>query len=474
MTTIVETFRDVSVAVFGLGGSGLSAVRALRAGGAKVSAWDDSESARANAIREHYELVDLTTADWRAFQFLILAPGVPLTHPEPHWTVKRAQENGIPVIGDIELFCRERAARAPHAPFIAITGTNGKSTTTALIAHILKEAGHDVALGGNIGTAVLDLPPPDQSRVHVLECSSFQIDLTPSLHPTIGILLNVTPDHLDRHGTMSHYASVKERLIQGADQAVIGIDDEWCRAIYDRRCQNRGEVTAVTLDPRAVTRLDIFSTYVEGRKIFMTTSDGVHEMVDLSGIMPLRGAHNAQNAAAAIAALTRFGLSHASIEKGLRSFGGLPHRLECIGTVGRVEVINDSKATNADATEKALASFESGLFWILGGRAKEGGITHLAPYFDRIEKAYLIGEAATSFAVTLIGQVAFETCQTLDAALAAAIRDSAASRNAHPVILLSPACASYDQFKNFEERGDVFRALVSQQPEFKPKAGKGE
>ena len=461
--TPVESFRDHNIAVFGLGGSGLSTIRALREGGAHIAAWDDSEKSRGDALNKNMPLVDLTRADWSSYRALVLAPGVPLTHPAPHWSVKKAQAAGLPVIGDIELFCLERARRAPTAPFIAITGTNGKSTTTSLIAHLLKAAKRDVALGGNIGTAVLDLPPPATSLFHVLECSSFQIDLAPSLAPTIGVLLNITPDHLDRHGTMENYAAVKERLVASADTAIIGIDDEWCRAIAKRR--QDASRPLITLSMSAGAGSDYL---IEGAKIFKQTGTGFMPLVDLSSIPTLRGVHNTQNAAAAIAAASTLGVNRDDIRHGLETFPGLAHRLEIIGHIGRALIINDSKATNADATEKALMSFSDGLFWIAGGRAKEGGIQPLKPLFNRVKKAYLIGEAAQDFSRTLRDDVPFEMSGTMDKALSKALEDVEASKVDTPVILLSPACASYDQFKNFEERGDQFRALVQSQSGFRP------
>jgi UDP-N-acetylmuramoylalanine--D-glutamate ligase len=461
--TPVTTFNGKRVALFGLGGSGLVTARALQAGGASVEAWDDSTSSRDLAKAEGIPLVDLSGQDFTRYAALVLAPGVPLTHPEPHWSVKKAQAAKIEIIGDIELFCREREAHAPLAPFIAITGTNGKSTTTALIAHLLRDAGHDVALGGNIGTAILALEPPSTSRFHVIEVSSYQIDLAPSLRPTIGVLLNLSPDHLDRHGTMEHYASVKERLVHGADTAIVGIDDPWCEAIAERRENNGQKLIRVAMNEITETGINR-----RGRTIFWTCLGEEREIADLDGLVGLRGLHNAQNAAAAIAAVSIFGLSKDEIQKGLMSFPGLSHRLETIGHIGKAVVINDSKATNADATEKALASFDSGIFWILGGRAKAGGIESLSPYFSRIEKAYLIGEAAELFAKTLEGKVSYTINGTLDDALQAAAKDAVRSTASEPAIVLSPACASFDQFKNFESRGAHFRKLAEAMPGFKP------
>ena len=232
--TPLTAFAGRHVALFGLGSSGLVAAQALLAGGAAVTAWDDTEASRAKATSAGVPLLDLRTADWSGFTSFVVAPGVPLTHPVPHWSVALARAAGVEVIGDIELFCRERGRRAPHSRFVAITGTNGKSTTTALTAHLFRAFGHAVGMGGNIGTPILQLPPPSAAIVHVVECSSFQIDLAPSLDPSVGVLLNLTPDHLDRHGTMENYAAIKERLVAGAARAVVGVDDPDCRAVADR------------------------------------------------------------------------------------------------------------------------------------------------------------------------------------------------------------------------------------------------
>jgi len=450
--TPVETLRGKRVALFGLGGSGLSTLRALVAGGAEVAAWDDDAKARERAIAEGFAPVDLAAVDWRGFAAFILAPGVPLTHPKPHWTVDKAAAAGVAVIGDIELYARERAARAPNAPLIAITGTNGKSTTTALIAHVLQEAGRDVAMGGNIGVPILDLPPPAPSRVHVVECSTFQIDLAPSLKPTVGALLNLTPDHLDRHGTMENYAAIKERLVANSDIALVGVDDDDCRAIAERLRAAGRRVVTISAAPSQLA-----DVWVEDRLI---VARGEPEPVDLRQAPALRGAHNGQNAAFAFAAARALGVNAAEIARAMASFPGLAHRMEQLGRLGRALFVNDSKATNADAAEKALLSFDD-IFWILGGKPKVGGVEPLRPLFPRVAKAYLIGAASDEFARTLDGAVPFERCGTLENATAAATRDALASDAAEPVVLLSPACASYDQFANFEVRGDCFRALVA-------------
>lgn len=459
------TFAGNTVAVFGLGGSGTVAVRSLLAGGAQVAAWDDSEAGRTAAANAGLPVVDLSTADWSQFSSLVLAPGVPLTHPEPHWTVAKAKSANVEIIGDVEIFARERAAHAPNAPFIAITGTNGKSTTTALTAHILSYAGYDVQMGGNIGVAVLQLEPPATRRFHVVELSSFQIDLTPTLVPTVGVLLNVTPDHLDRHGTIENYARVKEHLITGATIAAVGVDDAYCVDILKCRVAAGGAAIAFSAKHKLAPGYSML-----GDEIVCANREGLAiKLGNLAGISTLRGSHNAQNALAAVAAvreaLTALGLpADIDWQGALSSFGGLAHRMEEIGRLGSILLINDSKATNADSTEKALLSFPRDCYWILGGKPKDGGIETLAPYFPGIAKAYLIGAATEEFAASLEGKVAYERCGTLDVAVAAATRDAQASTAAQPIVLLSPACASYDQFKNFEVRGDAFRALVAALP----------
>jgi len=488
----ITTFAGRHVAVFGLGSSGNVTALALMAGGAIVSAWDDGEGGRESAAKAGIALVDLSAADWSGFCALVLSPGVPLTHPEPHWTVHKARDAGIEVIGDIELFCRERNKLCPEAPFIAITGTNGKSTTTALIAHILREAGRDVQMGGNIGVPILALEPLKADRYYVIEMSSFQIDLTPSVNPTVGVLLNITPDHLDRHGpaddldlAMKNYAGIKERLVLGASMACVGVDDEWCRAIAEHRAAGHRPTITFAVDQP----INAGWKFTDGIVWAVMSSERKIEVAKLDEIPTLRGRHNAQNALAAVSAVQEavikavingpavaFDLAEFDWQAALSTYPGLPHRMEEIGRVGDVLFINDSKATNADSTEKALLSFVGDIYWILGGKPKEGGIATLAPYFERIAKAYLIGAASDEFAATFEGKVPYERCGTLEVAVARAAGDAAAFTSpgtgevkGAPVVLLSPACASYDQFKNFEVRGDAFRALVTGLPGFTPR-----
>ncbi|HSX76645.1 MAG TPA: UDP-N-acetylmuramoyl-L-alanine--D-glutamate ligase [Shinella sp.] len=455
----VTTFKGKTVALFGLGGSGLATALALSAGGADVIAWDDSAASVENASSAGIRTGDLRNLDWQAVDALVLSPGVPLTHPKPHWSAELARAAGVEIIGDVELFARERRAHAPDCPFVAITGTNGKSTTTALIAHILKSSGRDTQLGGNIGTAVLTLDPPKAGRFYVVECSSYQIDLAPTLDPSAGILINLTPDHLDRHGSMQHYADVKERLVSASDTAIVGVDDSHCTMIADRI--ERAGTKVVRISKRNVLADGI---YADGARLVLAQSGATRVIADLSPIQTLRGAHNAQNAAAAVAACLAVGLGEDEIRAGLASFPGLKHRMQPVGRKGGTLFVNDSKATNADAAAPALSSFER-IYWIAGGVPKEGGISSLAAFFPKIAKAYLIGEAAPEFAATLGATVPFDLSGTLERAVQDAAADAEKDGNGPVAVLLSPACASFDQYKNFEVRGDAFVRHVSALPD---------
>ena len=454
----VTTFKGKSVALFGLGGSGLATALALAAGGASVTAWDDNPASVENASAAGVTTGDLRALDWSRLNALVLSPGVPLTHPKPHWSADLARAAGVEIVGDVELFVRERRAHAPDCPFVAITGTNGKSTTTALIAHILKASGRDTQLGGNIGTAVLTLDPPKAGRFYVVECSSYQIDLAPTLNPSAGILLNLTPDHLDRHGSMQHYADVKERLVAASDTAIVGVDDTFCTMIADR--VERTGTKVVRISRRNVLADGIFA---DGARLLLAQGGTTREIADLSAIQTLRGSHNAQNAAAAVAACLAVGISEDEIRAGLASFPGLKHRMQPVGRRGGTLFVNDSKATNADAAAPALSSFER-IYWIAGGVPKEGGISTLGGFFPKIAKAYLIGEAAPAFAATLGENVPFEIAGTLERAVADAAADAEKDGNGGIAVLLSPACASFDQYKNFEVRGDAFVKHVAALP----------
>jgi UDP-N-acetylmuramoylalanine--D-glutamate ligase len=452
MAIAAHSFKGKRVGVFGLGRSGNATVDALVRGGAEVLAWDDAPAAAQKAEELGLPVVNLHEVDFATLDSFVLSPGVPLTHPEPHWSVKKARATDTEIIGDTEILAREIAGTS--ARFIGITGTNGKSTTTALTGHVLAHAGLDVQVGGNIGTAALLLPPPGKDTVYVIELSSYQIDLMPSLKPDVGVLMNLTPDHLDRHGTMANYAAVKARMFARQDMndmAAISVDDSWCAAIALQAARHTNAVTFSVKGQEASVTSD--------GSVLIDHRDSVR--ISLDGARSLRGLHNAQNACAVYIAARRAGLSPDQIEAGFNSFPGLAHRMEEVGHKGRVVFINDSKATNADAAEKALSSFPR-IYWIAGGQAKAGGIAPLEPWFGRIARAYLIGQDAVELAATIEGKAAYEICGTMEAAVAAAARDAVrdASEAAEVAVLLSPACASFDQYPNFEVRGEDFRALV--------------
>ena len=455
----VGVFEGREVAVFGLARSGLAAARSLRAGGARLALWDESEAARAAAAAEGFGLVDLASADWSRFAALVLSPGVPLTHPAPHWTVERARAAGVEIAGDIELFARAIAAAPEHKRprVVAITGTNGKSTTTALVGHMLVHAGRDARIGGNIGVGVLGLEPMHGGAVYVLELSSYQLDLTFSLKPDVAIILNITPDHLDRHGGLEGYAAAKKRILlnQGkGDTAVIGVDDDWGQRICT-------EITAAnrrTIWPISARKAMGRGVYALQGRVYDATDARVTELADLTAARSLPGRHNWQNAAAAYAAVRALGVSPAEAVEGLMTFPGLAHRMETIGAIDGVRFVNDSKATNIDAARQAMSAWPR-FYWIAGGRPKSG-IGCLSDLFGSVAGAYLIGEASADFARTLEGRAPVVQCGGLEAATRAAFEDARASSEAGPIVLFSPACASFDQYSDFEARGEAFRAAV--------------
>jgi UDP-N-acetylmuramoylalanine--D-glutamate ligase len=456
----VPGFSGRKVAILGLARSGRAAAAALRAGGAKVVAWDDSAKIRAEsdiAVR------DLAGIDWSEIAALVLSPGIPHSFPQPHPAVVAARAADVPILGDIELLGRAQT----RARYVGITGTNGKSTTTALLGHILRSAGQHVEIGGNLGPPALGLEPLDSESTYVLELSSFQLELITALVFDIAILLNITPDHLDRHGDMDGYVAAKKRVFAGQRDgatAIIGVDGPVCREL----CSTLQRESQAQIVPISVREAVAGGVYVESGFLVDALDISPKRFFTLAEAPCLPGIHNAQNIAAAYAAARRAGVPPETAVAAIKSFPGLAHRQELVDTIGGVRYINDSKATNADATEKALACYPT-IYWIAGGLAKAGGITPLSPYFARLRHVFLIGTATEEFAATLDGKVPYSRCGDLATAVTAAFDRAAGEHVSDPVVLLSPACASYDQFANFEARGDSFRELVGRLPGAHPR-----
>ena len=449
----VFPFEGRTVAVLGLGRTGLSAAEALMRSHAVVWAWDDNEAARDAAARAGIPLVDLSHCNWSTPTSLVLSPGIPHTHPRPHPVVTLARDAGCEVIGDIEMLARTQR----DATFIGVTGTNGKSTTTALLGHILDAAGRPTQVGGNIGVPVLELQPVTPGGLYVLEVSSYQLELSPSMRFDVAVLLNISTDHLEHHGGMAGYVAAKKLIFRGqtaGTTAVVGIDDEPARAVFETLREN-GEQAVVPISGGRPAAGGVYAAEGVLRDDRAVDDDAF----DLRPLIHLPGAHNWQNAAAAFAAARAVGVPPHAIASGIRSYPGLRHRQEPVATIDGVTYVNDSKATNPDAAAKALACYDT-IYWIAGGRAKEGGLEAMEPYLERIRHAFLIGEAADAFAGALAGKVALSKPGTLKEAVAEAQGLARRQDSRDAVVLLSPACASFDQFDNFEARGDAFRALV--------------
>lgn len=459
MITIPRMAKQ-KIGVFGLGATGVSAAEALVASGAQVYTFDENAAAREKTRNTEYRAEHPRQWPWAELSALVLSPGVPLTHPKPHAIVTKAQREGVEIVGDIELFARaiEALPESQRPKVVAVTGSNGKSTTTALIGRILKESGLNAAVGGNIGVPVLSLPAPSADIVYVLELSSFQLDLCASLRANVAVMLNLSPDHLDRHGDMAGYAASKKRIFlnqRAGDWAIVGVDDPLSQAM----CAELSVSGKATLAPVSAEGALGRGVFALAGKLFYNLDGKTGEAGDISHIASLRGQHNWQNAAAALAAAMAMGVSPAIAVRLMERFEGLPHRMEIVGRIGRVLYVNDSKATNADAASRALKSYDD-IYWIAGGKPKEGGVESLRPLMKKVRGAYLIGEAAKAFEAQLAGAVPCIQCGDLAAATARAGRDAATSGGDAPVVLLSPACASYDQFRNFEERGEIFRRIV--------------
>lgn len=452
---VVDGLKHKKVAVFGLGKSGLATVKSLCASGAECYVWDDNEAGR-DALKklalETVTVEDPHQYDWNSMEALVLSPGVPFTHPEPHYIVKLAQSHDCPVVCDIELLYLAHS----DSCFVGITGTNGKSTTTTLIGHVLVAAKYEVAVGGNLGIPVLELENLSNEGIYVLEMSSYQLDLIDKMHFSIGILLNITPDHLDRHGGMEGYIAAKERMFNrmgNNDVAVIGVDDASSKDVYGRLVDSGkiGKIVPLSVEKK----LDDGVSVIDG--VIYDNYRGNSGVMELNDLPYLRGKHNAQNIAASYVVLNHLGLQDKAIVDGVKSFKGLRHRMQLVKETQGVLFVNDSKATNAEAASKALSAYDQ-IYWILGGISKEGGIDSLREYYSKVKRAYLIGESQEDFFAALDGEVDCVRCGTLESAFDEASKD--ALNSGAGVVLLSPACASFDQWANFELRGDAFCDLV--------------
>ena len=457
----VQGHEGQNVAVLGLGRSGLATCAALRAGGARVLAWDESPEARARAEADGLDLHDLSRVDWADVAALITSPGIAHLYPAPNRIIASALAAGVPVDNDIGLFFRSfstaRTIEFEQPPkVVAVTGSNGKSTTTALIHHILTEAGRPAQMAGNIGRGVLSIDPPSDGEVVVLELSSYQTELARALTPDIAVFTNLSPDHLDRHGGMGGYFAAKRRLFieGGPDRAVIGVDEiegvflagQLAQAAEDARVI-RVSASAKLTGPgwNVFARKGFLSEYRRGRQV---------ASIDLRAMAGLPGAHNHQNACAAYAVARSLGLAPRLMEDALATFQGLPHRSQLVAEAGGVRYVNDSKATNVESAARALQAFNR-IRWIAGGLGKDGGIAPLLPHLDRVAKAYLIGHSARAFALQL-GETPHEICETMGRAVSAAMAEAEPG----DVVLLAPAAASFDQYPDFEKRGEDFMACV--------------
>ena len=451
-------FNGLPVAVLGLGKSGLVAAEALHLSGAEVRAWDDNPARRDAASERGIPIVDLTSCDWRELTSLVISPGIPHRHPAPHPVAALAREHGCEIIGDIELLGRAQR----NAEFLGVTGTNGKSSTTALIGHILETSGRQVQIGGNLGTPALALEPLDQGGLYVLEVSSYQLEITVSITYDTAVLLNISPDHVERHGGFEGYVAAKKLIFHRQTKprtAVVGVDDETARGIFDALKAADEQIVVPISGSTEVPG----GVYVRDGVLIDDTDGQAVAALDLREVITLPGVHNWQNAAAAYAACKASGVAPPVITACMRSYPGLPHRQELIAIIDGVTYVNDSKATNADAAAKALACYEP-IYWIAGGQAKEGGLAGLEGWLPNVAEAFLIGEAEAAFAEALDGKLPVSRCGRLEVAVTKAMEAAAKAGRAGAVVLLSPACASFDQFDNFEARGEAFRRLVEALP----------
>lgn len=457
----LDFLKGKKIAVLGLGKTGITAARALVASDAIVHAWDDYEQGRQIAKDENIPLVDLNNVDFSDnYEMLVLSPGIAHTHPAPHPIPNAARKAGVEVIGDIELLYRA----CPDASYIGITGTNGKSTTTALTGHLLKQSGRSVEIGGNIGNPALTLAPLGADGIYVLELSSYQLELCPSLACDISCILNITPDHLERHGGMAGYIGAKKNILKQQKDgayALIGIDDTITKAIEaEIVTQKRLKTIPISAVCTPMVGVSAANGKLSMRgKEFQESGLSEQPLLELQKFARLPGRHNWQNIAFAATIAALKGLSLQEIEKGLATFPGLPHRQQLIGFIDSIRFVNDSKATNAEAAAKALVCYDP-IYWIAGGVPKEGGLNGLEDYMPRIKHSFLIGQAAEQFEQWLDGKTEISQCGTLENAVEMVMDQIKKDGVKEATVLLSPACASFDQFPSFEARGDAFTKMI--------------
>ena len=450
----INSFTNKSIAVFGLGKTGISSSRALLDGKANVLAWDDSVEARSRAKSKGLRLTDLYQVNWNDIDTLLLSPGIPDHFPIPHPLVERARNSGCEVICDIELLAREIL----DPKIIGITGTNGKSTTTALIGHIFGENNRKYQIGGNFGIPALDLETLDDSGTYILELSSYQLERVPSLLLDLSILMNISPDHLDRHNGMEGYINAKKNILMSLkpdSKAIIGMDDGFCRGICLEYMVKKGGDNII---PVSIKNRVPGGIYVDGGRLFDDIGSNAKAVLYLRDLKTLRGAHNWQNIAFSYAAAKLSGISEQDTIEAISSFSGLEHRQNFVRKIGSVEFINDSKATNIDAASRALEA-NTEIFWIAGGRLKENNIDSLLPFLGKVLHVYLIGEAADALSKLLNNLVPTTICENMNDAVNSAYIAALEKKSA--TILLSPACSSFDQYRNFEERGNTFCSIVN-------------
>ncbi|MGB0934929.1 MAG: UDP-N-acetylmuramoyl-L-alanine--D-glutamate ligase [Alphaproteobacteria bacterium] len=463
-----HSFSGKNVVVLGLGKSGLACIDSFLAAGARAYAWDDNYDQREKARARGAIITDISRVDWKMFAALVLSPGIPHTFPEPHPYVNIARSAGIPIICDIDVFGRENLP----AKNVGITGTNGKSTTTAAINHIASLSWHAVQMGGNIGQAIMSLEPLGPEGIYVIEMSSFQLELTRSISLDVAVLLNISPDHLGRHGGMDGYTTAKKSIFQlqsSGQISVIGVDDPYCAEIYDGMRRGRPS----QLIPISEGKIVPGGIYMHNGQLiddYFSTTEVVFDSQTCREFSSLR---NGQNLAATYASVKALGISKHVILEGCKSFAGLPHRQENLGKIDGVTYINDSKATNPASTARALEGFRK-IFWIFGGKSKVPSMEEVYPFTENIVHAYAIGSSAEELSKSLEEHVKITQCGDLETAIAEARKDALSYGGQDPVIMLSPGCESFDQFDNFEHRGDTFRRLVNDLTGFHVKPAKSK